>query len=476
MFKYDLLFRGGRIVDPANGREFLGDIAISGNIIERVDEQIDESLAKQVVDVTGKIVMPGIIDTHAHAYKPGINGVGYKMLIKAGVTTVIDFQGPIESIVKEIKHYGCGINIATLQGIYPGQGIDKNNASKVEVENAINLALEHGAIGMKIIGGHYPLTPETTYNIIHLTNSKLGYVGFHVGTTETGSNILGLEEAVNLAEGKPLHVAHINAYCRGLIEEPLLELNKTIKLLESSPNVVSESHLAPYNGCDGRIEADGLPRSHVTRNCLRAKDYELSRLGLEMALEDGYAGVYSLVGNELKYIFGKKAVEYWLEAGTNVGICFPVNIRQSALTCAIEKKNNEDFVVDAISSDGGAIPRNFILSLGIALVKFGGLTLSEFVKKVSWTPAKMIGLEKKGHLSVGADADIIIINPENSDVEIVLSSGKIAMASGVVTNLPGKIITTERGINYLRQFGVSYEVVDLAKSLYFKGKGVDKKN
>ena len=326
-----------------------------------MDEEIDYRLAKQIINAQNKIVMPGIIDTHAHAYKPGLEGAGYKMLIKAGVTTVIDFQGSVEKIAGEINAYGCGLNIAVLEGIFPGQGIEENHAPKNKLKKVIAEALDKGAIGVKIVGGHYPLTPETTYNIIHLTNNAGGYVGFHVGTTETGSNILGLEEAIKLAEGKPLHIAHVNAYCRGMIEEPLTELQKAMNLLKKSPNIISESHLAPYNGCDGRIDKDGLPKSHVTRNCLKAGGYEISKKGLEKAMLDGYAGIYALVGSEMTYLFGEEAVQRWKEEKTIVGTCFPVNLRYSALVCAMEKDNSGEFVVDAISSDGGAIPGTLYL-------------------------------------------------------------------------------------------------------------------
>lgn len=470
MLKYDFLLKGGRIVDAANNKDFIGDVAVKGNKIAKVEEKIDYRLAKQVINARGKIIMPGIIDTHAHAYRPGLEGAGYKMLVKAGVTTVIDFQGPIKNISQEIGKYGCGINIGVLEGIYPGQGIRTNNATKEEIEKVINLALDNGAIGMKIIGGHYPLTPETTYNIIHLTNKEGGYVGFHAGTTETGSDILGLEEAVNLAEGKPLHIAHINAYCRGLIAEPLVELQRAMDILKKSPNIISESHLAPYNGCDGRIDENGLPKSHVTRNCLQVHGYEISKVGLEKAMLDGYAGVYALVGSEMKYLFGEQAVRRWKEEGTVLGTCFPVNLRYSALVCAMEKDCNGQFVVDAISSDGGAIPRNFILSHGILLIKFGGLTFLEFVRKVAWIPAKMFGLENKGHLTPGADADVIIVNPVNGQAEEVLINGDVCMASGIVFDLPGKILTTKRGAKHLENQGVPYEIIDLEKSLYFKGK------
>ncbi|GAI77604.1 unnamed protein product, partial [marine sediment metagenome] len=49
---------------------------------------------------------------------------------------------------------------------------------------------------------------------------------------------------------------------------------------------------------------------------------------------------------------------------------------------------------------------------------------SELVKKISLTPSRMFGLKNKGHLSIGADADITIFDPDNAKVEIVLIKGR----------------------------------------------------
>ncbi len=474
MLKYDFLFKKGRIVDPANNRDFVGDIAVKGDKIAEVAKEINTSLAKQVIDISGKVIIPGIIDTHCHIARPNALGAGYRMLIKTGVTTAIDFAGPIEVIIGEITKYGCGLNIAVLEAVYPGKGIKNKNPTRAELEKVINKFLDSGAIGIKIIGGHYPLTPEASYNIIQLTNKEKGYTGFHVGTTETGSNVLGLEEAVKLAEGKPLHIAHINAYCRGYIEDPLLELKKAMNILKNSPNIISESHLAIHNACYGGINGNGIPMSYVLRNSLKAKGYQVSKEGMEEALRVKYAGVTALVGSQMEYIYGDEAIDYWKKHDYKVGICFPINRRRSAEVCVTEKDNG-NFVVDAISSDAGAIPRNCILSHGLSLVRFCALTLSELVQKISLTPSRMLGLKNKGHLSIGADADITIFDPDNAKVAIVLIGGRVGMVSGIIFNNPGKLIVTERGANKLKKQEISLEVINLEDSLYLKGKrGGDK--
>ncbi|HAJ33246.1 MAG TPA: amidohydrolase [Candidatus Atribacteria bacterium] len=469
--KYDFLFKRGRIVDPANNRDFIGDVAVKGDKITKVEEEIDDSLAEQVINISGKVIIPGIIDTHCHIARPAAKGAGYRMLINTGVTTAFDFEGPIEVIKREITKYGCGLNVAVLEAIYPENGIKSKNPPIEELKKVINRNLDSGAIGIKILGGHYPLTPEITYNIFQITHQEKGYMGFHVGTTETGSNIQGVEEAVKLAEGKPLHIAHVNAYCRGYIEDPLLELKIIMDILKKSPNIVSESHLALHNACYGGINGNGVPRSYVLRNALRAKGYQVSKEGLEEALRVKYAGVYALVGSKMEYIYGEEAINYWKGHDFKAGICFPVNRRRSAQVCATERDNNGDFVVDAISSDAGAIPRNCILAHGLPLVRFCALTLSELVQKISLTPSRMLGLKNKGHLSIGADADITIFDPDDAKVEIVLIKGKVCMVSGIIFNNPGTLVVTQRGANKLKKQEIPTEIIDLEDSLYFKGKG-----
>ena len=469
------MFKGGRIVDPANDRDFIGDVAVEEDKIAEVAKEINTSLAEQVIDISGKVIMPGIIDTHCHIARPYAKGAGYRMLINAGVTTAIDFEGPIEVIKREITKYGCGLNIAGLEAIYPENGIKNQDPPLDELKKVINENLDSGAIGIKILGGHYPLTPEATYNIIQLTNKEKGYVGFDVGTTKANNNILGLEEAIKLAEGKPLHIAHVNACCRGYIEDPLLELKRAMDILKKSSNVVSESHLALHNGCYGGIDENGIPMSYVMRDSLKAKGYQVSKEGLEEALRVKYAGVYALVGSKIEYIYGSKAIDYWKKREYKVGVCFPINRRRSAEVCATERDKKGNFVVDAISSDGGAIPRNCILSHGLPLVRFCALTLGELVKKISLTPSRMFGLKNKGHLSIGADADITIFDPDNAKVEIVLIKGRVGMVSGIIFNNPGRLMVTERGAKKIGKGGIPYEIINLEDSLFLKGKGGENK-
>jgi len=94
---YDILLQGGQVIDPAHGLNAVRDIAIKDGRIAAVAESIAPSTAKQVVSARGKLVTPGLIDTHAHVFEhvTGRFGMEADMCgVDSGVTTLIDQGGP----------------------------------------------------------------------------------------------------------------------------------------------------------------------------------------------------------------------------------------------------------------------------------------------------------------------------------------------------------------------------------------------
>lgn len=468
--KYDLILKGGLIVDAFNNIEQIGDVGVLEGKILDIGTELDYGKASQVIDVKGKLVMPGLVDSHVHIIKDGTGKAGYRMLVKAGVTTAFEFRGPVEGFADEIVPYGNGLNVAVLNCVFSGKEISSHDVPKDEIIGEVSKSLDHGAIGIKIMGGHSPLTPVTTKDIIEVTNDEGGYVAFHAGTSATGSNIEGMEEAVALAEGRPLHVAHINSYCRGLIDHPLEEAKRALTLLNKSPNIVSESYLAPFNGTNGELNELGLPISHVTRNCLIKLGYSVDKEGIRQALLDNKAAIYMKIGEESELIWGEKAYEIWCQKDTKVNMSFMVNSSVVAAACAAEKNAEGQFVVNALSTDGGTIPRNFTLKYGIPLVGIGAITLKELVWKASYAPAQLIGLKSKGHFSIGADADIVVVDKKSARAEITIINGKVCMIDGFLTNEPGRLLTTQRGVDFLRKNKVPHKVIDLNESIYRNGK------
>jgi len=68
---YDLLLKGGRVIDPASDIDGINDVAITNSIIAAVDADIPASTATTVIDVQGRLVTPGLVDLHTHIYHGG---------------------------------------------------------------------------------------------------------------------------------------------------------------------------------------------------------------------------------------------------------------------------------------------------------------------------------------------------------------------------------------------------------------------
>ena len=94
---YDLLLRGGRVIDPAQSLDGAYDVAIREGRIAAVLPSIAPSSARESIDVSGKLVLPGLIDTHAHVfqYVTGRFGLEADLCgVRSGVTTLVDQGGP----------------------------------------------------------------------------------------------------------------------------------------------------------------------------------------------------------------------------------------------------------------------------------------------------------------------------------------------------------------------------------------------
>jgi dihydroorotase len=89
---YDLVIRGGEVIDPANGRHGVYDIAVTDGVIAAVERDLAVEGAAQVVDARGQYVTPGLIDLHTHCYW-GATYWGIEadpVAARSGVTTWLD--------------------------------------------------------------------------------------------------------------------------------------------------------------------------------------------------------------------------------------------------------------------------------------------------------------------------------------------------------------------------------------------------
>lgn len=105
--QYDLVIRGGTVIDPAVGLRARRDVAMRDGLIAAVAESIPAAAGKRVVDASGKLVTPGLIDLHAHVYwKATPLGLDPDEVCgRTGVTTVVDAGSAGAANFAGLRHF-----------------------------------------------------------------------------------------------------------------------------------------------------------------------------------------------------------------------------------------------------------------------------------------------------------------------------------------------------------------------------------
>ncbi|WP_419783269.1 amidohydrolase family protein [Maridesulfovibrio sp.] len=471
MSSYKLIIKNGILVDPANNVHGIFDIAIDHNgKIVRVESEINGP-ALEIFDAEGLVVAPGVIDCHMHASSTYGGPLAHRMLAKAGVVTAIELGGPVEDTIPLALKHGCGLNVAFMQTVKPGETISGPSPDRNEIESLLDKTLASGGVGFKVLGGHFPLTPEATEMVFSIANDRGAYMAFHAGSLASGSNLDGFKEAVELAAGKRLHLAHINSYCRGAIMPAEQEAEEALSILEQNPNVQSESYLARINGLSG-VCVDGCPESTGTQAALKLKGFDTTEEGMREAIKAGWCQVNAPVGGEIVQLPSVEGLDFWegqQRQGLPSAVSFAVNPPTTRLRLASARRKDGSFVINAISTDGGGIPRNDQVEKGLALVRAGVFTLDEFIHKVTAAPARMLGLTGKGHLAEGADADVSVLCLDSLRPVLTLGMGQVIMNNGLVTGAGTNILTTTKGPDHIRkQNHANLQNFDLAERPFLR--------
>ena len=450
--RYDVILRGGRVVDPANGVDRIADVALAGGKVAEIGDVTGRAEVER--DVSGRIVMPGIIDAHVHL-SPWLGGApGHRMLAQAGVTCALEMAGPIDGVTRFAASHGCGLTIACIDYVRPGHTVESNDPGTEELRETLVRARRAGAIGLKILGGHFPLTTDASARTIAVAAEVGAYVAFHSGTVHMPQNVDGMRESCDLAAGNPLHLAHINSYTRGLDTSALQEAEEAIEILGRHPNVWSESYLAPINGNSGKCSG-GVPESVATQRNLERGGFPATEAGMVEAIRSGWAQVHVLQDGVHVLRGGEEGLAAWMAAQGDIGISFYANPPEPRIHLATAKRPDGSFAVDALATDGGGIPRNDLCSRGLALVHLDALTLPEFVHKTSVSPARALGLTgRKGHLGPGADGDVTVIDLATRAPIHSFAHGKPVLLDGDVVGSGARMLVPAEGEGHVRSLGI----------------------
>src|SRR5437762_11162919 len=174
--KYDVLLRGGHVIDPRNGISAPRDVAIAGGKIAAVAPQIAAAEATKTVDVSGLYVVPGLVDIHTHVYA----GTGEKgsyagdnsvypdgFTLRVGVTTIADAGSSgwrnFEDFKQRIIDRSQTRVLAFLNIVGAGMRGAKfeNNLNDMEAKPTADMAQKYRGVVVGVKTAHYA-GPEWT--------------------------------------------------------------------------------------------------------------------------------------------------------------------------------------------------------------------------------------------------------------------------------------------------------------------------
>ncbi|MHB1329842.1 MAG: serine hydrolase, partial [Gemmatimonadales bacterium] len=173
---YDVLVRGGTVVDGSGQPGYRADVALIGNRIARVDRNgLDPADAAQVIDATGLVVAPGFIDMHTHI-EPLLELPDAGSHVRQGVTLALggpDGSGPfpLANYLDRADRAPLGINVAYLTGhntirreVMGTENRAPTAAEQARMEALVAQEMAAGAFGLstglRYVPGYYANTDE----------------------------------------------------------------------------------------------------------------------------------------------------------------------------------------------------------------------------------------------------------------------------------------------------------------------------
>ena len=230
---YDLILRGGRILDGAGNPWFRGDVAIRGDRIAAVGD-LGDARAPREWDVSGLYVAPGFIDAHSHAggglATPGLSHA--RPLLAQGVTTVFvnpDGGGPVDMAEQrgELEADGLGVNVAQLvpHGSVRGAvlGAEDRLATPAEMDRMralVRAGMEAGAWGLSSGPFYVPGSYSDTRELVELARVTAPFGGAYTSHVRDESDytigvVAALDEVITVAREAGIPGVHTHVKVLG---------------------------------------------------------------------------------------------------------------------------------------------------------------------------------------------------------------------------------------------------------------------
>ena len=498
---FDIVIRGGRVVDGTGNPWIRADVGIRDDRIVRIGD-LRQATAEQVIDADGLVVAPGFIDPHTHAVRGIFDVPTADSALLQGVTTLIEGNDgsspyPIADHLERIQTTGISANWALFvgQGTVRSQviGAEDRPATPPEMDQMKRLvadAMEQGALGISTGLFYIPGSFTSTEEVIELSKEAARYKGIYIShmRDEVGGLLDSVRETIRIGEeaGLPVQMTHHKVVGKDLWGASVDSLRLVDEARARGVDITMDQY--PYTASQTGITAlvpQWAQEGGNERLIERLQDpttREEVRIGIvDRILHDRGGGdpknVFissctwdtSLEGKNLAEITADRGMEPTSDNAAVVVMDLITSGGARAVYHAMSEEDVERIMqhpATAIGSDGPLSvfgegtphPRQygtFARVLGYYVREQGILRLEEAVRKMTSATAQRLGLRDRGLLRQGYLADVAIFDPDEIrdtatfedphqyavGVRFVIVNGEIVVAEGRHTGIrPGRVI------------------------------------
>jgi dihydroorotase/N-acyl-D-amino-acid deacylase len=498
---FDVVVRGGRVVDGTGNPWVRADLGIRGDRIVRIGD-LSGVTAEVEIDATGLVVSPGFIDPHTHAIRGIFQVPTADNVLLQGVTTLTEGNDgssplPIGAHLERITQTGISPNWA----VFVGQGTVRTavmgRADRTptpgelgRMRDLVSVAMEDGALGLSTGLFYVPGTFTSTEEVIELASVAARYDGIYIShmRDEAAGLLDSVRETIRIGEeaGLPVQMTHHKALGKhgwGLSSESLALVDSarsrgvdiTIDQYPYTASQTSITALFPAWAQEGS-RADMVERIRDPETRRRLKEEIAWRIEHDRGGDDPANIVIglcdwdrSLEGQSLADILEERGLEVSHDAAADLTMEIVERGGARAIYHAMQEADVERIMqhpATAIGSDGGisvfgeGVPHpreygTFARVLSRYVRDRGVLTLEEAVRKMSAATAQRIGVLDRGILREGFYADVAVFDPtEVRDmatfqdphqyavgVKYVLVNGVVVVSEGAHTGArPGRVL------------------------------------
>jgi N-acyl-D-amino-acid deacylase len=499
---YDIVIRGGRVIDGTASPWYRADVAIKGDTIARIAPSITDPAAR-VVDASGLIVAPGFIDIHTHARRGIFELPSADSYTRQGVTTLVEGPDgssplPLKPFLDKVAALGISPNFAsfvgqgTIRGAVIGEADRKATPEEIEKMRAlVRQAMGEGAFGLSSGLFYVPGAFTPTAEVIELAKvaGQMGGIYISHMRDEAKGVVDSVRETIAIGEqgGLPTQATHHKVVGKAywgrsvdtlrLIDEARARgVDATIDQYPYTASSTSiGSALLPSWALEGGREAT-LQRlkDPATRAKIKAESTAIIRD--ERGGGDPKNVVIasnqwdpSMAGKNLAEVTAARGLPVTLENAAETAMWIVEQGGAQGIFHAIGEEDLQRILVHPatmVASDGEVAifgrnhphPRSygtFVRVLGLYARDKKLLPLETAVQKMTALPAQRLGLADRGVLRQGLKADIAVFDAARvrdtatfekphsyaDGVNYVLVNGQLIVDDGKITAArPGRVL------------------------------------